>query len=38
MDRNGSFPAKTADLSSEPDDALAGVTVIVCSSCRDGTG
>jgi predicted metal-binding protein len=38
LDRSGSFPAKTADFSSEPDDALAGVTVIVCSSCRDETG
>ncbi|TPJ29493.1 DUF1636 family protein [Mesorhizobium sp. B2-8-3] len=37
MDRNGSFPANSADISSEP-DALAGVTVIVCSSCRDETG
>ncbi|MDX8511551.1 DUF1636 family protein [Mesorhizobium captivum] len=38
MDRNGSFPASIADIPSEPDDALAGVTVIVCSSCRDETG
>ncbi|AZO12317.1 MULTISPECIES: DUF1636 family protein [unclassified Mesorhizobium] len=38
MDRNGSFPANIADFASEPDDALAGVTVIVCSSCRDETG
>ncbi|RWD97498.1 DUF1636 family protein [Mesorhizobium sp.] len=37
MDRNGSFPANIADISSEP-DALADVTVIVCSSCRDETG
>lgn len=37
MDRNGSFPANIADISSEP-DTLAGVTVIVCSSCRDETG
>jgi predicted metal-binding protein len=37
LDRNGSFPANSADISSEP-DALAGVTVIVCSSCRDETG
>ncbi|RVC58040.1 metal-binding protein, partial [Mesorhizobium sp. M2A.F.Ca.ET.046.02.1.1] len=37
MDRNGSFPANIADISSEP-DASDGVTVIVCSSCRDETG
>ncbi|TIP04919.1 MAG: DUF1636 domain-containing protein [Mesorhizobium sp.] len=37
MDRNGSFPANIADISSDP-DALDGVTVIVCSSCRDQTG
>jgi predicted metal-binding protein len=37
LDRNGSFPANSADISSEP-DTLAGVTVIVCSSCRDETG
>lgn len=35
MDRNGSFPAKDEDL---PSDPLDGVTVIVCSSCRDATG
>ncbi|KUM27978.1 metal-binding protein [Mesorhizobium loti] len=38
MDRNGSFPANIADVSSGSNDALAGVTVIVCSSCRDETG
>lgn len=38
MDHNGSFLAGTADNSSETDDAMAGVTVIVCSSCRDETG
>ncbi|PBC03300.1 DUF1636 family protein [Mesorhizobium sp. WSM3860] len=38
MDRNVSFPANTADISSEPRDALSEVTVIVCSSCRDETG
>ncbi|RWA69003.1 DUF1636 domain-containing protein [Mesorhizobium sp. M1C.F.Ca.ET.193.01.1.1] len=38
MDRNGSFPANIVDVPSEPGDALAGVTVIVCSSCRDETG
>ena len=37
MDRNGSFPANNADISSDP-GALDGVTVIVCSSCRDETG
>lgn len=35
MDRNGSFPARDEDL---PSDPLDGVTVIVCSSCRDATG
>lgn len=38
MDRNGTFPASIADLSPEANEALAGVTVIVCSSCRDETG
>ena len=37
MDRNGSFPANNADISSDP-GALDDVTVIVCSSCRDETG
>ncbi|MDX8454022.1 DUF1636 family protein [Mesorhizobium sp. VK9D] len=38
MDHNGSFSAGTADNASSDPDALAGVTVIVCSSCRDETG
>ncbi|MDX8524042.1 DUF1636 family protein [Mesorhizobium sp. MSK_1335] len=38
MDRNGSFPTNIADISSERDDALADVTIIVCSSCRNEIG
>ena len=38
MDHNSSFSAGTADVSSVDGDALAGVTVIVCASCRDETG
>ena len=38
MDHNGSFSAGTADNSSDDGEALASVTVIVCSSCRDETG
>lgn len=38
MERDSSFSAETADLLSGPDDSLAGVTVVVCSSCRDETG
>ena len=38
MDQNSSFSAGTADVSSADSDALAGVTVIVCASCRDETG
>ncbi|TPK94294.1 DUF1636 domain-containing protein [Mesorhizobium sp. B2-4-12] len=38
MDHNGSFSASAADISSADGDALSGVTVIVCASCRDETG
>ncbi|MBM2712151.1 DUF1636 family protein [Mesorhizobium caraganae] len=38
MDQNSSFSAGTADVSSADGDALVGVTVIVCASCRDETG
>ncbi|TPN81492.1 DUF1636 domain-containing protein [Mesorhizobium sp. CU2] len=38
MDHNGSFSAGTAGNASDDDDAFAGVTIIVCSSCRDETG
>lgn len=38
MDQNSSFSAGTADISSANSDALAGVTVIVCASCRDESG
>jgi predicted metal-binding protein len=38
LDQNSSFSAGTADVSSADGDALACVTVIVCASCRDGTG
>ncbi|UVK45955.1 DUF1636 family protein [Mesorhizobium sp. AR07] len=38
MDHDSSFSAGTADVSSGDSDALAGVTVIVCASCRDETG
>jgi len=38
LDHNGSFSAGTADNASDDGEALAGVTVIVCSSCRDETG
>ncbi|RVD32480.1 DUF1636 domain-containing protein [Mesorhizobium sp. M4A.F.Ca.ET.020.02.1.1] len=38
MERDSSFPADRADLPSGDDDGPAGVTVIVCSSCRDETG
>jgi len=37
LDRNSSFPAKD-DRPSDSVDPLDGVTVIVCSSCRDATG
>ena len=36
MERDSSFSAETADVLSG--DALTGVTVIVCASCRDETG
>ncbi|MBZ9675975.1 DUF1636 family protein [Mesorhizobium sp. ES1-1] len=38
MDQNGSFSAGTADNSSGNGEALTGVTVIVCASCRDEAG
>lgn len=38
MDQNSSFSAGTADNSFGDSDPLAGVTVIVCASCRDETG
>ncbi|MCA0032669.1 DUF1636 family protein [Mesorhizobium sp. B263B2A] len=38
MDQNSSFSAGTADNSSAHSDALSGVTVIICASCRDETG
>lgn len=38
LERDSSFSAETADILSGGDDSLAGVTVIVCSSCRDETG
>ena len=38
MERDSSFSAETADILSGNDDALTGVTVIVCASCRDETG
>ena len=38
MDQNSSFSAGTADVSSADSDALTGVTIIVCASCRDETG
>lgn len=38
MDQNSSFSAGTADVSSADSDALTGVTVIVCASCRDESG
>lgn len=38
MERDSSFSAETADILSGDSDALAGVTVIVCSSCRDESG
>ena len=38
MERDSSFSAETADVLSGDSDALAGVTVIVCASCRDETG
>jgi len=38
LDQNSSFSAGTADISSADSEALAGVTVIVCASCRDETG
>ncbi|TJV38965.1 MAG: DUF1636 domain-containing protein [Mesorhizobium sp.] len=37
MDQNSSFSAGTADNSSADSDALSGVTVIICASCRDET-
>jgi predicted metal-binding protein len=38
LDHDSSFSAGTADISSGHDDALAGVTIIVCASCRNETG
>ncbi|ESY70770.1 MULTISPECIES: DUF1636 family protein [Mesorhizobium] len=38
MDQNSSFSAGKADNSSADSDALSGVTVIICASCRDETG
>lgn len=38
LERDSSFPADRADIPSDDGEALAGVTVIVCSSCRDETG
>jgi predicted metal-binding protein len=38
LDQNSSFSAGTADISSADSEALAGITVIVCASCRDETG
>ncbi|TPK47653.1 DUF1636 domain-containing protein [Mesorhizobium sp. B2-5-4] len=38
MDRDSSFSAETMDISSGEDDSLAGITVIVCASCRDESG
>ncbi|MBZ9997645.1 DUF1636 family protein [Mesorhizobium sp. BH1-1-4] len=38
MDRDSSFSAETTDVLSGEGDSLAGVTVIVCASCRDETG
>ena len=38
MDQNSSFSAGTADNSSADSDALSGVIVIICASCRDETG
>jgi len=37
LDQNSSFSAGTADISSADSEALAGITVIVCASCRDET-
>ncbi|MGX9147456.1 DUF1636 family protein [Mesorhizobium sp. 128a] len=38
MDQNSRFSAGTADFSPADSDALSGVTVVVCASCRDETG
>ena len=38
MDRDGNFAAEIADVSPDRSDNPAGVTVIVCASCRDETG
>ncbi|WP_137933259.1 DUF1636 family protein [Mesorhizobium comanense] len=38
MDHDGGFSAGIADDAFARNDALAGVTVIVCASCRDETG
>jgi predicted metal-binding protein len=38
LERDSSFPAETADVLSGDSDASAGVTVVVCASCRDETG
>ncbi|RWM73466.1 DUF1636 family protein [Mesorhizobium sp.] len=37
MERDSSFSAETADVLPDS-DPLAGITVIVCASCRDETG
>lgn len=37
LERDSSFPAETADVLPDS-DPLAGVTVIVCASCRDEIG
>ncbi|QPC92373.1 DUF1636 family protein [Mesorhizobium sp. INR15] len=38
MERDSGFPAETTDILPGQDDALAGVTIIVCASCRNETG
>jgi len=38
LERDSSFSADRADAVSGHDDDLAGVIVVVCSSCRDETG
>jgi predicted metal-binding protein len=38
LEHDSSFSAETADILSGNSDVLAGVTVIVCASCRDEAG
>jgi predicted metal-binding protein len=38
LDQDGGFSAEAKGVSPDSGDSLAGVTVIVCATCRDETG